>query len=77
MHIRVVQQQQEEHHLHHVLLHVLLHDAAVLSPIRKLFSAIFGMCKDSEVQQQKEREARRKDTWTLKQISQNLKLRPP
>ena len=35
-------------------------------PIRKMFSAIFGMCKDIQVRQQKEREARRKDTWTLK-----------
>ena len=36
------------------------------SPIRKMFSAIFGMCKDIQVRQQKEREARRKDTQTLK-----------
>jgi hypothetical protein len=39
------------------------------SPIRRLFNVIFGMCKDSEVRQRKEREARRKDTQTLKQIS--------
>ena len=32
------------------------------SPIRKMFSAIFGMCKDIRTCQQKEREARRKDT---------------
>ena len=36
------------------------------SPIRKMFSAIFGMCKDIRTYQQKEREARRKDTRTLK-----------
>jgi hypothetical protein len=32
------------------------------SPIRRLFSALFGMCKNNEVKQRKEREARRKDT---------------
>ena len=35
------------------------------------------MCKDSEVRQRKEREARGKDTHTLKMISQNLELNPP
>ena len=45
------------------------HHRSPPSPICKLFSAIFGMCKDSEVNQQKERKARRKDTRTLKQIS--------
>jgi len=35
------------------------------------------MCKDSEVRQQKEREARRKDTRTLKQIAARLELDPP
>ena len=32
------------------------------SPIHKMFSAIFGMCKNIRTCQQKEREARRKDT---------------
>jgi hypothetical protein len=35
------------------------------------------MCKDNEVRQRKERAARRKDTMTLKMISQNLELDPP
>jgi hypothetical protein len=39
------------------------------SPIHRLFSAFFGMCKNNEVIQRKEREARRKDTRTLKLIS--------
>ena len=47
------------------------------SPIRKMFSAIFGMCKDIRTYQQKEREARRKDTHTLKQITSRLELDPP
>ena len=47
------------------------------SPIHKMFSAIFGMCKDIQVRQQKERDARRKDTWTLKQIAATLELDPP
>ena len=47
------------------------------SPILKMFSAIFGMCKDIRTYQQKEREARRKDTWTLKQIAARLDLDPP
>ena len=32
------------------------------SPIRSFFSSIFGMCRDIQVRQQKERKARRKDT---------------
>ena len=43
----------------------------------KMFSAIFGMCKDIRTYQQKEREARRKDTRTLKQIAARLELDPP
>jgi hypothetical protein len=35
------------------------------------------MCKDSEVRHRKEMAARRKDTRTLKMISQNLELDPP
>ena len=42
-----------------------------------MFSAIFGMCKDIQTCQQKEREARRKDTRTLKQIAARLELEPP
>ena len=42
-----------------------------------MFSAIFGMCKDIRTCQQKEREARRKDTRTLKQIVSRLELDPP
>ena len=41
-----------------------------------MFSAIFGMCKDIRTCQQ-EREARRKDTRTLKQIASRLELDPP
>ena len=47
------------------------------SPIRKMFSAIFGMCKDIQTCQQKERKARRKDTQTMKQIAARLELDPP
>ena len=47
------------------------------SPIRKMFSAIFGMCKDIRTCQQKERETRRKDTQTLKQIASRLELDSP
>ena len=46
-------------------------------PIRKMFSAIFGMCRDIQTYQQKEREARKKNTWTLKQIATRLELDPP
>ena len=42
-----------------------------------MFSAIFGMCKDIRTYQQKEREARRKGTQTLKQIASRLELDPP
>ena len=35
------------------------------------------MCKDIQTYQQKEREARRKDTRTLKQIASRLELDPP
>ena len=47
------------------------------SPIRKMLSAIFGMCKDIRTYQRQEREARRKDTRTLKQIASRLELVPP
>jgi len=47
------------------------------SPIHRFFSSIFGMCRDIQVRQQKESEARRKDTLTLKQIAARLKLEPP
>ena len=47
------------------------------SPICKMFNAIFEMCKDIWTCQQKEREARRKDTQTLKQIASRLELHPP
>ena len=46
------------------------------SPIHRLFSSIFGMCRDIQTRQQKEREARRKDTRTLKQIASSLELDP-
>ena len=46
-------------------------------PICRLFSSIFGMCRDIQTRQQKEREARRKDTRTLKQIASRLELDPP
>ena len=42
-----------------------------------MFSAIFEMCRDIQTRQQKEREARRKDTRTLKQITTRLELDPP
>ena len=32
------------------------------SPIHRLFGSLFGMCRDIQTRQQKEREARRKDT---------------
>ena len=35
------------------------------------------MCRDIQVRQQKEREIRRKDTRTLKQIAARLELEPP
>ena len=35
------------------------------------------MCKDIRTYQQKEREARRKDTWTLKLIATRLEVDPP
>ena len=35
------------------------------------------MCRDIQTRQQKEREARRKDTRTLKQIASRLELDPP
>ena len=76
MHLRVVQQQQE-HLLHHVLLHVHPRCRSSPSPIRKMFSAIFGMCRDIQTRQRRERGARRKDTRTLKLITQNLELNPP
>ena len=47
------------------------------SPIHRVFSSIFGMCRDIQVRQQKERKARRKDTRTLKQIAGRLELMPP
>ena len=54
------------------------------SPIRRFFSSIFGMCWDIQVRQRgiesrqkKEREARRKDTRTLKQLATRLELDPP
>ena len=37
---------------------------------------MFGMCKDIQVRKQKEREAKRKDTRTLKQIAARLELEP-
>ena len=53
------------------------------SPIRRFFSSIFGMCRDIQVRQRgieskkrKEREARRKDTRTLKQLATQLELDP-
>jgi len=50
------------------------------SPIRKSFSAIFGMCKDMnaiKTRQHHEREARRKDTRTLKELAQKNELPTP
>ena len=38
---------------------------------------MFGMCRDIQVRKQKEREAKRKDTRTLKQIAARLELEPP
>ena len=42
-----------------------------------MFSAIFGMCRDIQTRQQNERDARRMDTQTLKQIAARLELDPP
>jgi hypothetical protein len=44
MHLMLVQQQQVELHLHHVLLHVLLHDAAVLHLLFVGFSMSYLVC---------------------------------
>jgi len=49
--------------------HSSSHRRSPPSPIRKIFSTIFGMCRDIQTRQQREREARRKDTHTLKMIS--------
>jgi len=47
------------------------------SPIHRLFSSIFGRCRDIQIKQREEKKARRKDTCMLKQISQSLELDPP
>lgn len=47
------------------------------SPIRRILSNIFGMCKDIRTTQLKEREARRKDTRTLKLLASKQELSPP
>ena len=57
--------------------HSTSHRGSPPLPIHRFFSSIFGMCRDIQVRQQKEREARRKDTRTLKQIVARLELEPP
>jgi hypothetical protein len=50
------------------------------SPIRKMFSLLFGMCKSQHVTDanaQHERRARRKDTKSIKEIHSHLNLQPP
>jgi hypothetical protein len=51
-----------------------------LSPIQKIFSLLFGMCKfqhATEVKAQHKRHARRKDTKSVKEIHTHLSLQPP
>jgi hypothetical protein len=50
------------------------------SPIQKIFSLVFGICKSqhaTEVKAQHERHARRKDTKSVKEIHSHLNLQPP
>jgi hypothetical protein len=50
------------------------------SPIRKIFSLLFGMCKSqhaTNVKAQHERRAKRKDTESVKEIHAHLDLQPP
>jgi hypothetical protein len=50
------------------------------SPIQKIFSLLFGMCKSqhvTDVNNQYERRARRKDTKSIKEIHAHLNLEPP
>jgi AraC-like DNA-binding protein len=50
------------------------------SPIQKIFSLLFGMCKSQhavDVKAQHERRARRKDTKSVKEIHVHLNLQPP
>jgi hypothetical protein len=50
------------------------------SPIQKMFSLIFGMCKSQhavDVKAQHERRARKKDTKSVKEIHSHLNLQPP
>jgi AraC-like DNA-binding protein len=50
------------------------------SPIQKIFSLLFGMCKSQhtvDVKAQHERHARRKDTKSVKEIHVHLNLQPP
>jgi hypothetical protein len=49
------------------------------SPIQKIFSLLFGMCKfqhTTEVKAQHEKHARRKDTKSVKEIHAQLNLQP-
>jgi hypothetical protein len=50
------------------------------SPIWKMFSLIFGMCKSqhvTNVKAQQERRARKKDTKSVKEIHSHINLQPP
>jgi hypothetical protein len=50
------------------------------SPIQKIFSLLFGMCKSQhtvDVKAQHERHVRRKDTKSVKEIHAHLNLQPP
>jgi hypothetical protein len=50
------------------------------SPIQKMFSLIFGLCKSQhtvDVKAQHERHARKKDTKLVKEIHSYLNLQPP
>jgi hypothetical protein len=49
------------------------------SPIQKIFSLLFGLCKSqhaANVKAQHERRARRKDTKSIKEIRAHLNLEP-
>jgi AraC-like DNA-binding protein len=50
------------------------------SPIQKIFSLLFGMCKsqyDTDVRAQHERRERRKITKSVNEIRTHLNLQPP
>jgi hypothetical protein len=56
------------------------HGDKPLSPIRKMFNLLFGLCKSQhavDIKAQHERRARKKDTKSMKEIHSHLNLQPP